>query len=43
MHGLAVVADDLTGAMDTGVQFSKRGLETVVLMVGVDLPGPGHP
>ena len=23
---LAVIADDLTGAMDTGLQFAKRGL-----------------
>lgn len=30
--GLAVVADDLTGAADTGVQFSQRGLRTVVLL-----------
>ena len=26
-----VVADDFTGACDAGVQFRKRGLETVVL------------
>lgn len=26
-----VLADDLTGALDTGVQFSQRGLRTVVL------------
>ncbi|MHB1132249.1 MAG: four-carbon acid sugar kinase family protein [Chloroflexota bacterium] len=30
MLQLAIVADDLTGAMDTGVQFAKRGLRTVV-------------
>jgi D-threonate/D-erythronate kinase len=29
---IAVIADDLTGANDTGVQFSKQGLKTVVLM-----------
>jgi uncharacterized protein YgbK (DUF1537 family) len=29
---IAVIADDLTGANDTGVQFAKQGLETVVLM-----------
>jgi uncharacterized protein YgbK (DUF1537 family) len=28
---VGVVADDLTGANDTGVQFSKVGLETLVL------------
>ncbi|MCW3975221.1 MAG: four-carbon acid sugar kinase family protein [Candidatus Bathyarchaeota archaeon] len=28
---LAVIADDLTGANDTGVQYAKKGLETVVL------------
>jgi D-threonate/D-erythronate kinase len=32
MVRLAVIADDLTGAMDTGLQFSKHGLETVVSM-----------
>jgi uncharacterized protein YgbK (DUF1537 family) len=30
---IAVIADDLTGANDTGVQFSKQGLKTIVLMV----------
>jgi len=30
MFHLAIIADDLTGAMDTGVQFAKRGLRTVV-------------
>ncbi len=29
---LAVIADDLTGAMDTGLQFAKRGLQTLVSM-----------
>lgn len=29
---LAVVADDLTGANDTGVQFSKYGLRTIVVV-----------
>jgi uncharacterized protein YgbK (DUF1537 family) len=33
---IAVIADDLTGANDTGVQFAKQGLSTVVLM------GTGH-
>jgi len=28
---IGVIADDLTGANDTGVQFSKRGLKTIVL------------
>jgi uncharacterized protein YgbK (DUF1537 family) len=28
---LAVIADDLTGANDTGVQYAKKGLETLVL------------
>jgi D-threonate/D-erythronate kinase len=36
---IAVIADDLTGATDTGVQFAKRGLQTIVLM-GTELP-PG--
>ncbi len=30
MFQLAIIADDLTGAMDTGVQFAKRALRTVV-------------
>ncbi len=30
MEKLGIVADDLTGANDTGVQFSKHGLRTVV-------------
>ncbi|HEX9014642.1 MAG TPA: four-carbon acid sugar kinase family protein, partial [Chloroflexota bacterium] len=29
---LGVVADDLTGAVDTGVQFARAGLETLVLL-----------
>jgi uncharacterized protein YgbK (DUF1537 family) len=29
---LGIIADDLTGANDTGVQFSKRGLVTTVLL-----------
>lgn len=29
---LVVIADDLTGANDTGVQFSKVGLKTIVLL-----------
>jgi len=28
---LAVIADDFTGASDTGVQFSKKGLKTIVV------------
>lgn len=36
---IAVIADDLTGANDTGVQFAKQGLKTTVLM-GAQLP-PG--
>ncbi|MHB1004418.1 MAG: four-carbon acid sugar kinase family protein [Chloroflexota bacterium] len=30
MFHLAIIADDLTGAMDAGVQFAKRNLRTVV-------------
>lgn len=29
---LGIIADDLTGAMDSGLQFSKRGAETVVVL-----------
>ncbi len=32
---LAIIADDLTGAADTGVQFAKRDLYTVLLPVGM--------
>ncbi len=32
MTRIAVIADDLTGANDTGVQFAKQGLTTVVLL-----------
>ncbi len=30
MIKLLVIADDFTGALDTGVQFSKRGIPTMV-------------
>jgi uncharacterized protein YgbK (DUF1537 family) len=29
---IVIIADDLTGANDTGVQFAKQGLKTIVLM-----------
>lgn len=32
MVAIAVIADDLTGANDTGVQFANKGLETFVLL-----------
>ncbi len=35
---LGIVADDLTGAMDTGVQFAKEGLHTVVMLGSGELP-----
>jgi len=35
---LGVVADDLSGAMDTGLQLGKRGLHTLVSLCGDDLP-----
>ena len=31
MNKLLVIADDYTGALDTGVQFSKKGVSTLVL------------
>lgn len=34
MIRFGIIADDLTGALDTGVQFSKRELQTVVLTDG---------
>lgn len=30
MIKLLVIADDFTGALDTGVQFSKQGISTLV-------------
>ncbi|HRR92238.1 MAG TPA: four-carbon acid sugar kinase family protein, partial [bacterium] len=30
MPKLLIIADDLTGALDTGIQFSKIGVDTVV-------------
>jgi len=38
---LAVIADDLTGANDTGVQFAKQGLNTTVLFSYTQLQ-PSH-
>lgn len=38
---LAVIADDLTGANDTGVQFAKQGLKTTVLFSDTQLQ-PAH-
>lgn len=31
---IAVIADDITGANDTGVQFAKAGIDTLVLLPG---------
>lgn len=42
MFRLAIIADDLTGAMDTGVQFAKRGLRTVVSLSDRLGDGGGH-
>lgn len=38
MRKLGIVADDLTGAMDTGVQFAKWKLHTVVMLNDGQLP-----
>ncbi len=38
MVRLAIIADDLTGAMDTGLQCSKHGLEAVVSWGGRAVP-----
>ncbi|HBT47617.1 MAG TPA: Hrp-dependent type III effector protein [Peptococcaceae bacterium] len=32
MERIAIIADDLTGASDTGIQFRKHGLETLVIV-----------
>ena len=37
MAALGVIADDLTGALDTGGQLSKQDLDTLVLL-GEGLP-----
>ncbi|HEX2924621.1 MAG TPA: four-carbon acid sugar kinase family protein, partial [Chloroflexota bacterium] len=38
MTQLGIVADDLTGAMDTGVQSAKAGLRAVVMLGNGELP-----
>ena len=38
MPGIALIADDLTGAMDSGLQFGKRGLRTLVALSPARLP-----
>jgi uncharacterized protein YgbK (DUF1537 family) len=40
MVKLAVIADDLTGANDTGVQFAKKCLDTTVLFSDTHLQAP---
>jgi len=35
---LAIIADDFTGANDTGVQFAKKGLKTIVTTLTEKLP-----
>lgn len=35
---LAIIADDFTGANDTGVQFAKKGLQTIVTTVTEGIP-----
>ena len=42
MLKLAVIADDLSGAGDTGLQFAKRGLRTVVLFDAAASLDPGE-
>jgi uncharacterized protein YgbK (DUF1537 family) len=37
-HKIVVIADDLTGATDTGVQFAKQGLKVIVLMGAPQAP-----
>ena len=38
MVRLGIVADDLTGAMDSGVHLAKWGLQTLVVLTSQDLP-----
>src|SRR5919199_5023181 len=35
---VAIIADDLTGAADTGVQFAAAGYRTVVAFLGAPVP-----
>jgi len=35
---LAIIADDFTGSNDTGVQFAKKGLQTIVTTVTEEIP-----
>nr|MDQ3363473.1 four-carbon acid sugar kinase family protein [Actinomycetota bacterium] len=37
----AVIADDLTGAADTGVQFARAGYRTAVVFRGEPVPHEG--
>ena len=39
MPRIAVIADDLTGANDTGVQFAKQGMVTLVLLAAGNFDG----
>lgn len=34
MSRLLIIADDLTGSLDTGVQFAKKGIHTLVTVMG---------
>ena len=36
-----IVADDFTGANDTGVQMKRRGLATNVMFAGKKIPADG--
>lgn len=38
VKSMIVIADDLTGANDTGVQFANRGLHTEIILEGTLLP-----
>ena len=38
---VAVIADDLTGAADTGVQFARAGYKTAVIFRGEEVPAAG--
>lgn len=43
MTRLLIIADDFTGALDTGVQLAKRGIDTLVAVMRdgrVDLRAP---
>ncbi|MGE7828228.1 four-carbon acid sugar kinase family protein [Paenibacillus sp. NPDC093718] len=42
MNELAIIADDLTGATDSGVQFARRGFDTQVVLHAEEVSAIGR-